>query len=273
MVTTGHIIFFFACLVAKTYTSEETVNLQEADGFLTKFGYLPTNQRSGSPQQRALARSKAIAKFQDYAGLEITGQLDESTQRKMLAPRCGLTDARRPNTRAGVTKWPKKNLSWTLIKPTPQLDKNRIRTAIKQAFAVWSAVTPLNFTEVQSGADMKFSFEVRDHGDSWMNAFDGRGKVLAHAFFPNSPDEGKLHYDDEELWAFEDASKIKQDYTDLLSVTIHELGHSLGLDHSKDQNAIMYAYYRAPDIVNGQLKQFQLSQTDINDIQGLYGRK
>jgi predicted Zn-dependent protease len=273
MATMSYIVFFFACLFVKTYANKETVNTQEAEDYLAKFGYLPAGQRSGGPQQRALARNRAIAKFQDYAGLPVTGQLDEKTQRKMLSPRCGLSDARRPNNRAGVSKWRKTNLSWALTKPTSQLDQNRIKTAIRQAFAVWSAVTPLNFTEGQSATDFKFSFEIRDHGDGAGNAFDGPGMVLAHAAYPHYGDKGQLHFDNEETWVFEDAAGIERGNIDLLSVTIHELGHSLGLSHSDDRGAIMFAFYRAPELVNGKLKQFQLSQTDINDIQGLYGTR
>lgn len=159
--------------------------------------------------------------------------------------------------------------------------------AIRQALDVWSAVVPLNFTEVQSGADMQFGFSRGDHGDG--NHFDGRsneiccnvlkaiqlthlfvGGVLAHAFYPS---HGGLHFDDDEQWAFEDGVKVQQGYTDLLSVTIHELGHSLGLPHSSEQEAIMYPWYRAPQLdARGNLVQFELSRFDIQDIQNIYGK-
>ena len=46
-------------------------------------------------------------------------------------------------------------------------------------------------------------------------------------------------------------------------MAIHEIGHLLGLSHSQDQDAIMFAFY-SPDRVN-------LAQDDIDGIQALYG--
>ncbi|XP_069921052.1 matrilysin isoform X2 [Oryctolagus cuniculus] len=53
-----------------------------------------------------------------------------------------------------------------------------------------------------------------------------------------------------------------------LYVATHELGHSLGLDHSSDPNAVMYPTYEHVDSQN-----FKLGQDDIEGIQKLYGER
>lgn len=54
---------------------------------------------------------------------------------------------------------------------------------------------------------------------------------------------------------------------DLFSVTVHELGHSLGLMHSNIPDAIMFPYYR------GYSKSIKLHSDDIVAIRKLYGGK
>ncbi|XP_063763452.1 matrix metalloproteinase-20-like [Eleginops maclovinus] len=53
----------------------------------------------------------------------------------------------------------------------------------------------------------------------------------------------------------------------LFAVAAHELGHSLGLTHSKDHSAIMYPNYRVHSST-----QYSLSKDDELGIQALYGK-
>src|SRR5207249_3654800 len=78
-------------------------------------------------------------------------------------------------------------------------------------------------------------------------------------FYPapgnSEPIAGDMHLDADEIWRV--GASI-----DLYSVTLHELGHALGLGHSDLPSAVMYPYYKMST---------KLSADDIAGIQALYG--
>lgn len=159
-----------------------------------------------------------------------------------------------------ISKWAKVELTYYFANSTGKLDGNIEHDLIRQAFDLWSAQTPLKFTEVSSQAatDIVIGWFVRDHGDG--DPFDGPGDVLAHASFPNPYDDSQviLHFDDEERWVNSDNRNV-----DLLTVAAHEIGHTLGLAHSSSPNALMYPSYNGPHRF--------LDDDDIAGVQDLYG--
>ncbi|XP_071963596.1 neutrophil collagenase-like [Antedon mediterranea] len=140
-------------------------------------------------------------------------------------------------------------------------DTHRIVAA---AYKLWSDVTPLKFKEVQWGeADTLIKFAQRSHGDRMK--FDGPGNELAHAYHlmgGYGELNGDIHFDGEEFW-----TKYKpKDYNrNLFTVLAHEIGHTLGLSHSTNPEALMYRYYQRKN------QNYKLSKDDIAGIQDLYG--
>ncbi|XP_006150149.1 stromelysin-2 [Tupaia chinensis] len=203
---------------------------------------------------------KKIQEMQKFLGLEVTGKLDSATLRVMRKPRCGVPDVGRFSTFPGTPKWKKTHLTYRIVSYTPDLPRHVVDSTIDKALKVWKDVTPLTFSRTYDReADIMISFVVKEHGDFF--PFDGPGSSLAHAYPPGPGVEGDVHFDDDEKWT-EDMSG-----TNLFLVAAHELGHSLGLFHSTNTEALMYPLYKSFT----DLAQFRLAQDDVDGIQSLYG--
>jgi peptidoglycan hydrolase-like protein with peptidoglycan-binding domain len=260
-------------------------NVSKVQEYLKKFGYLEADKPATAAfaKQRDIgveraakgifdtATENALKKFQSYYGLPVTGQLDKDTVHLATMPRCGNPD--NPNKYFKMTaspglaafvaqgnKWNKWNVTYNFANFTNDLTQQVIIANIRRAFQSWSAVCFLTFTEIGSTGDIEISFRTGNHGDG--SPFDGAGNVLAHGFYPppnGGAIAGDLHFDDDERWT----TNNPPTGIDFLSVAIHEIGHTLGLDHSADASAIMYAFYSG-------IKQ-NLATDDINGIRSIYG--
>jgi hypothetical protein len=159
-----------------------------------------------------------------------------------------------------ISAWDKSEIAYAFAGGTDQIPGDTEFDVVSRAFALWDEQIPLTITRVSdtSTADIVISWEVGDHGDG--DRFDGPGDVLAHASFPNPYDKSQvfLHFDDEERWVDSDSQNV-----DLETVAAHEIGHTLGLAHSDDPNALMYPSYSGPHRF--------LDQDDISGAQAVYG--
>jgi acylphosphatase/peptidoglycan hydrolase-like protein with peptidoglycan-binding domain len=249
--------------------------------YLKRFGYFPNPElRTGNllfrpavpfePEDTSRYDDRmeaAVRKFQQQHGLEVTGKVDDETLALMRQPRCGFPDRPVDGVMTFVVqgnRWPTNNVSFRLDNTTPDLSQNDQQGAVRGAFDRWAAVTPLNFTETTGAADIRVSWQAGNHGDGNANAFDGPSGILAHCFYPppNGGDiAGDCHFDEAETWSVNSPPSG----IDLPTVALHELGHGLGLDHSADTSAVMYAFYGGP--------RRELTADDIQGIQSIYGAR
>ncbi|KAH8321767.1 hypothetical protein KR067_000741 [Drosophila pandora] len=251
--------------------------------YLMQFDYLPKSDLETGALRSEKQLIDAIRSLQTFGNIPVTGKIDSATARLIQQPRCGVGDKRSAydfspdnldhdigysvRVRRYVLqgpKWSKTDLTWSLVNRTmPEAEK--IRRLVGRALAVWENNSKLTFREVYSDqADIQILFARLQHGDGYK--FDGPGQVLAHAFYPGEGRGGDAHFDADETWNF-DGNADDSHGTNFLNVALHELGHSLGLGHSSDQNAVMFPWYQNNE-VDG-----KLPDDDRNGIQELYGSK
>ncbi|KPP79916.1 hypothetical protein Z043_100463 [Scleropages formosus] len=240
----------------------------------TSFAYLPIQLQRLTQEylsqfytREAKSRSESLDQFtarlktmQDFFGLEVTGNLDSNTLEVMKKPRCGVSDVSSYEHFNGKPKWEKSMVTYRITEYTSDMNQRQVDATIAQAFKLYSDVIPLDFKQIFSGtADIMILFKARYHGDFY--PFDGPSGVLAHANSPGPNQGGDTHFDEDEQWTL-DGKGIN-----LLLVAAHEFGHALGLDHSKDRNALMYPTYSYVET-----RGYSLPKDDRRGVQALYGQ-
>ena len=134
-------------------------------------------------------------------------------------------------------------------------------TEIETAFAAWSAVANIHFVEVSDNGLASNADGAT--GDIRIGAhyLDGSLGTLAHAYFPppnGASIAGDLHFDTGDNWSCTTGGGF-----DIGIVTLHEIGHSIGLQHEAIDTAVMNPFYNASFI--------GLLQDDIDGAVAIYG--
>lgn len=182
--------------------------------YLNRFGYLDAKVSKKSANLIMLPSenstnpivSKAIKKFQKFAGLNQTGIIDEETRKMMKTPRCGHPDKlsddlenknRKRRYSLQGSKWPKSKIRFKITKYPEQglMSKEDINDELKRAFGLWSENSNLDFElsneianksiynwklseKEKNNVDIEVRFESGYHGDS--EPFDGSGMILGN---------------------------------------------------------------------------------------------
>jgi len=256
---------------------DDETSIENASQYLMKFGYVDDSEenKTGKKVTKQEWSDKIKQSIKDYQctwGLKQTGKLDDATKNLMKNRRCGMNDeivkckngikqtARNMNLRS----WPNNEVSYRIGANdyTSDMPKDAIDKDFALSMKMWSDVTQLKVENLKVGTpDMRVGFFKGNHGDG--SSFDGRGGVLAHAYYPgNYALSGDIHFDDAETYRAIDGDSYD---TNFKWVATHEAGHALGLPHTDVYGAVMYPYYSSG------VKDFVLHYDDIQRIQKLYG--
>lgn len=151
-----------------------------------------------------------------------------------------------------TSPWPYTDITYSLLNTLDTFSAQDVEAVIRDAFQAWANETPLTFQQVSgTNADIVVRFD----------RIDGPSNVLGQACPPSSPCAGEVIFDVDEYWILREPQYY--DDISLLGVATHEFGHAVGLLHSSDTSALMYAQYSPYNIYP--------SADDINGVQRLYG--
>merc|ERR1719244_263220 len=247
--------------------------------FLKTSGVGKQCKMRGWNDEQCIKHLKAVCGMQDISNPEENDELKACLQRE----RCGeplVSETGNRTARQSLSyKFQKRQLTWMVYNTPPKttLTKSQIETMTEHAVGVWACYSQLTFSRARSlrDADIVVMFSPRQH--DWVHyrtkqiqrgsdgsPFDGPGGTLAHAFYPVGDKTGNLHMDNYEKWS----GNLNPGSLNTFVTLVHEIGHNLGLPHSRSGQDIMAPFYRS--MREGDL---DLGSWETRAIQSLYGSR
>jgi len=222
--------------------------------------------------------------YQEAYGLRVTGNLTRETCRHLNAYRCARSDAVRPiegdmarlrisdfkprvlSIGAGLTVEPEINVDTTLG-PDHQYDAVNARwshhsiryalaagipvgvgedawPAVQQAFATWARDGSVTLSASdQKNAEVRVLWTPGPAGDpNSTDPFYGPDGYVAYGYYPYpqlGELAGDLHFNSNDSWSTDGHG------LDVETVALHEIGHCLGIGHSRNQDSTMWPQYKS----------------------------
>jgi len=116
------------------------------------------------------------------------------------------------------------------------LSQTQVEDTLEKALDTWADVVDIVFTKTSIP-------NQRDSIDFEFTRIDGAGGTLAQAYLPDDVNRsriaGDVQFDSSETW--EIGNSLGSRAFDLLLVAVHEIGHALGIDHSRASGSVMAA--------------------------------
>ncbi len=160
--------------------------------------------------------------------------------------------------------WTKNPLSYRFLNCplAEQLDCDNVHQVMRDAMEAWDNISGITLVETDGPADINVVFQYDQETQFFP---DGPGGILGLTYFPY-PDIGELGgdvaFDGTEFWYIDNVTNPEVQ-VHLPTVAMHEFGHALGLNHSADFDALMWAEYTGPR---------SMTSDDVAGMQALYGQ-